>query len=113
MPLADQTDPFDDPDEWVTVWWQGDKARASDLPANLVASNAVVEFVMFHSVGKDAGYSSNLLTHLAEHYAHKTGGSLCLPYLDDEETPLSRAIRSAKRFWPDAVWELLKKGTFG
>lgn len=113
MPVSNDDDPYDDPDEWVTVWWQGDESRASDLPANLVASNAVVEFVKFHSVGKDAEYSGNLLSHLAEHYERKTGGSLYLPYLQDDATTLSKAIKNAKRFWPDAVWELLKKGTFG
>jgi len=36
---------------YVIVWWQGDPSRASEVPAYMMASNALVDYVRFHSVG--------------------------------------------------------------
>ena len=96
-----------DSDEWVTVWWQGDPNRSSDVLAGLLASKLISEFVQLQSVGKPRKYSKDLLEHLAEHYQHKTGQSIFL--YTDEDSGVSEIIETAKRYWPDAVWEILKR----
>jgi hypothetical protein len=100
-------------DEFVEVWWQGDSGRSTHVMTDLIASRAVVDFVRFHSVGKDPDYSKQLLDHLREHYEHKTSRSLYLPYADDGQSVGGNIIKGAKRYWPDAVWEILKKGVLG
>lgn len=101
-------EPFEEEsDEWVTVWWQGDPNRSSNVLAGLLVSKLISEFVQLQSVGKSAKYPKDLLEHLSEHYKVKTGQNLFL-YTDDD-SELSAVIEGAKRYWPDAVWEILKR----
>ena len=67
-------------DAYVVVWWHGDSLRASEIPAYLMASNALVSYVQFHRVGRDAEYTGHILDDLSEHLGHKTGASMYLPY---------------------------------
>ena len=101
-------EPFEeDSDEWVTVWWQGDPNRSSDVLAGLLASKLICKFVQLQSVGKSAKQAKDLLEHLAAHYEHKTGQNVFL--YTDEDSQFSEIVEGAKRYWPDAVWESLKR----
>ncbi|MBD8473221.1 hypothetical protein IFT98_05025 [Pseudomonas sp. CFBP 8770] len=97
-------------DAYVVVWWQGDPGRASEVPAYMMASNALVEYVRFHSVGKRTDHAANLLAHMSEHFGHKTGATLYLPYREEEFVFLGKVIKAAENAGPKLAWEVLKKG---
>lgn len=97
-------------DAYVVVWWYGDSNRASEVPAYLMASKALVSYVQFHCVGRDAEYAGHLLDHLREHFVHKTGASMYLPYREEEFEFLGRVLKTAKQAGPKLAWEILKKG---
>ena len=81
-------------DDWITVWWQGAPNRASDARAFQLASIALVDYVQFHSVGVGKGpeHAAGLLAHLSQHYVHKTGGSLHLPYAEEDSHALGKIV---------------------
>lgn len=97
-------------DACVIVWWHGDSSRASKVPAFLMASNALVNYVQFHSLGRDAEHAGGLLDHLSEHFGHKTGASLYLPYREEEFEFLGKLLKAAKQAGPKFAWDILKKG---
>lgn len=97
-------------DAYVVVWWHGDSNRASEIPAYLMASNALVSYVQFHCVGRDAEYAGHLLDDLSEHFGHKTGASMYLPYREEEFAFLGKILKAAERAGPKFAWEILKKG---
>ncbi len=101
-------EPFEeDSDEWVTVWWQGDSNRSANVLAGLLASKLIADFVQLQSVGKTEKYSRELMARMSEHYQVKTGQSIFL--YNEEQSELSQVVDAAKRYWPDAVWELIKR----
>lgn len=97
-------------DAYVIVWWQGDSNRASEVPAYLMASNALVNYVQFHCVGRDAEYAGNLLDDLSKHFIVKTGATMYLPYREDEFAFLGKVLKAAEAAGPKIAWEALKKG---
>ncbi|SDI69010.1 hypothetical protein [Pseudomonas abietaniphila] len=97
-------------DASVIVWCQGDSSRASEVPAYLMASNALVSYVQFHSVGRDAEYAGNLLDDLSKHFIHKTGATMCLPYREEEFAFLGKVLKATEAAGPKIAWEALKKG---
>lgn len=74
-----------------------------------MASNALVSYVQFHSVGRDSEYAGNLLDHLSQHFGHKTGASMYLPYREEEFAFLGKILKAAERAGPKLVWEVLRK----
>lgn len=100
-------------EEWVSVCWQGDTSRKTTIQGWLYASNAVIDFVTFHSVGKDTEYAKNLLKQITEHYEFKTSESLYVPYLDEEKPLWMKVLDQAESYWPEAIWNLIKKGALG
>ena len=107
---APKEDDAEPEDAYVIVWWQGDLNRASEVPAYMMASNALVDYVQFHSIGKDAGHAGNLLAHLSEHFGRKTGATLYLPYREEEFAFLAKVLKAAEKAGPKVAWEILKKG---
>lgn len=107
---ASAVDEAEPEDAYVVVWWQGDPGRASEVPAYMMASNALVEYVRFHSVGHDVEHAANLLAHLSQHFGHKTGASLYLPYREEEFAFLGKVLKAAEKAGPKLAWEILKKG---
>lgn len=97
-------------DDWIVVWWQGDPMRASDMQAFQLASIAVVDYVQFHSAGKGVDHAAGLLAHLSQHYEHKTGGSLYLPYAEDNSHALGKIVAIAKEVGFELALEGLKEG---
>jgi hypothetical protein len=94
----------------VIVWWQGDSNKAGEVPAYLMASNALVSYVNFHCVGRDAEYAGNLLDDLSRHFIHKTGATMYLPYLEEEFAFLGKVLKAVEAAGPKLAWEALKKG---
>lgn len=108
--LAQLDDDSEPEDARVTVWWQGDPNRSSDVPAYLLASNALVSYVQFHSTGHDVEHAANLLEHLSQHFGHKTGATLYLPYQEEDFAFLGKVLKITKNVGPKVAWEILKKG---
>ena len=107
LPQLEIDDSLDD--HWITVWWQGDRRRTSDVDGTQLASIALVDYVQFHSTGKPSQHLTNLLEHLNQHFTFKTGGSLYLPYAEDELRAFGKVLDTVKRYGPDLAWEALKK----
>ena len=76
----------------------------------MMASNALVDHVRFHSVGKVTDHAANLLAHLSKHFGHKTGATLYLPYREEEFAFLGKVLKAAEKAGPKLAWEVLKKG---
>lgn len=108
--VAEPTDDREPEDAYVVVWWHGDSNRASEVPAYLMASNALVRYVQFHCVGREAEYAGRLLDHLSDHFGHKTGASMYLPYREEEFEFLGKVLKAVERAGPKLAWEALKKG---
>ncbi len=100
-------DNLDDP--WITVWWQGDCNRASEVDGTHLASIALVDYVQFHSAGKAPQHVAEMLEHLSQHFTFKTGGHLHLPYAEDELQALAKILEMVKRYGPDLALDALKK----
>lgn len=96
-------------DHWVTVWWQGDRGRTSEVDGTQLASIALVDYVQFHSAGKPPEHLTGLLEQLNQHFTFKTGGSLYLPYADEELQAFGKVLDTVKHYGPDLAWEALKK----
>ena len=107
LPQLDIDESLDN--HWITVWWQGDSQRTSDIDGTQLASIALVDYVQFHSVGKPSQHLTDLLEHLSQHFTFKTGGSLYLPYAEDELRSFGKVLDTVKRYGPDLAWEALKK----
>lgn len=106
-PLDDDSEPED---AFAEVWWQGDHNRSSEVPAYMLASNALVAYVQFHSTGHDVEHATNLLDHLSQHFGHKTGATLYLPYQEEDFAFLGKVLKITKNVGPKVAWEILKKG---
>lgn len=96
-------------DSMVTVWWQGDSARTSEANAGFISSTAIVDYVQFNMIGKTEEDRELLLAHLDQHFEHKTGETLYLPYRNDDMPMLKTVQRVADRVGSDLVLEALKK----
>ena len=101
-------------EEFITIWWQGDSSRSADVMASMVASNAVAEYVQQASLGKSPEYATALLLHLMQHFEHKTGDTLYLPYAQDDQEMqgLAKIVAISKRTGIELVLEGLKKLVF-
>lgn len=107
LPQLDIDESLDD--DWISVWWQGDRHRISNVDGTQLASIALVDYVQYHSTGKPTQHSADLLEHLSQHFVFKTGGCLHLPYAEDELHALGKIFDVAKRYGPDLAWDVLKK----
>lgn len=110
LPQIDIDDSLDD--HWITVWWQGDRHRPSEVDGTQLASIALVDYVQFHSAGKPSQHLADLLEHLSQHFTFKTGEHLYLPYAEDELRAFGKVLDAVKRYGPDLAWDALKK-SFG
>lgn len=107
LPKLDIDDSLDD--DWITVWWQGDCRRASNVDGTQLASIALVDYVQFHSAGKTPQHLAGMIEHLSQHFTFKTGGHLHLPYAEDELQAFAKILEMVKRYGPDLALDALKK----
>lgn len=79
-------DPADD-DGWLTVFWQGDSARRTEVSATLFASQAVLRYIELRSAGLPPGVFRHEREGLAGHFEVKTGATLYFAegYVESEE----------------------------
>jgi hypothetical protein len=77
----------------------------------MVASNAVAEYVQQSSLGKSPEYATALLLHLMQHFEHKTGDPLYLPYAQDDQEMegLAKIVAISKKTGIELVLEGLKR----
>lgn len=101
-----------DEDDWVVVYWQGDRSRHTEVRGSLIAGQALLRYIELRSAGRSADELRREREGLAEHFAFKTGASL---YLAEgyEEPELQRVLRKAiSKFGPAFVMTAVRK-TFG
>ena len=76
----------------------------------MMASNALVEYIQSHSVVHQVEHAANLLEYLSEHFGHKTGATLYLPYREEEFAVLGKVLKAAEKVGPKLAWQILGKG---
>jgi hypothetical protein len=99
----------EDEDDWVVVYWQGDRSRRTEVQGSLIAGQAVLRYIELRGVGRSSDELRRERDGLAEHFAFKTGTSL---YLAEgyEESELQRMMRKAvAKLGPAVVAGLLRK----
>lgn len=103
-------DDEDEGDAFVTVHWQGDPLRTSQVLASFMATLAVGKYVEFHFMAESSKDTRAEMARLAEHYRFKTGDSLSF---DAAESGMADLVgKAASKYGELTVIELLKK-TFG
>ncbi|RUL78761.1 hypothetical protein [Dyella choica] len=87
-PIVDPNmDPLDD-DGWLTVYWQGNPERRTEVSATIFASQAVLRYIELRSAGLPSDTFRSERDHLAEHFQFKTGATLYFAqgYVESENT---------------------------
>ena len=75
-PIIDpELDPLDD-DGWVTIYWQGNPNRRTEVSATLFASQAVLRYIELRSAGLPPDVFRSEREGLARHFEFKTGSTL-------------------------------------
>jgi hypothetical protein len=97
----------DDEPCFVTVHWQGDPARRSEVLGVELASLAVIRYVELQSVASGQPAKSEY-ARLAEHFTFKTGGSLMLEGPDEDLALFELVGRAAKTLGKEALMALIK-----
>lgn len=67
----------DNENGFVLVHWQGDSNRSAEVKGEFLASIAVVKYIELHAAATDKRTRAEY-ERLAQHFTHKTGGSLVL-----------------------------------
>lgn len=99
----------DGDDDWVVVYWQGDRSRRTEVQGSLIAGQALLRYIELRGVGRSADELRRERDGLAEHFAFKTGASICLAE-GYEESELQRMLRKAvSKLGPAVVADLLRK----
>ena len=80
-------DPLDD-DGWLTVYWQGNPERRTEVSAPLFASQAVLRYIELRSAGLPPESYKYERERLAQHFEFKTGSVLYFAegYVESENT---------------------------
>jgi hypothetical protein len=68
----------EDGDFWVTVHWQGDSQRTSEVQAVLIASVAIARYIQMHSLSAPGTSTNKELEVLENHFTVKTGNGLVI-----------------------------------
>ena len=83
-------DPADD-DGWLTIYWQGDSTRRTEVSATLYASQAVLRYIELRSAGLPPEAFRREREGLAQHFVFKTGATLYLAEGYVESAEMRRA----------------------
>lgn len=73
--VAPELDPLDD-DGWLTIYWQGNPERRTEVSATLFASQAVLRYIELRSAGLPPEAFRGERDGLAQHFEFKTGSTL-------------------------------------
>lgn len=102
----------DDEHDWVVVYWQGDRSRRTEVQGSLIAGQALLRYIELRGIGRAADELRRERDGLAEHFAFKTGASICLAE-GYEESELQRILRKAvSKLGPAVVMGLLRNAGF-
>jgi len=82
---------------------------AVEMPAELVASVALVRYVQFHTNGHSPDAVAQELHFLVRHFEFKTGCTLYLPSLPREPTALTTAAKLAARMGQGLLTTVLSR----
>lgn len=94
-------------DEFVSVLWQGDPQRRTEVQAVFVASLAVARYGELHHIASGSKETKVEMQHLSHHFSVKTGEELVFEeHGSDMMEVLARAVG---RLGEAAVVETLKK----
>jgi hypothetical protein len=91
-------------DEHVTVYWQGDLNRKTEVNCIFLATVAVAKYIEFRSIPSQK-LNIESYEHLYNHFIVKTGESLCM---EPGEQNVMRDIMAF--FGKEATSEAIKKG---
>lgn len=99
----------DEDDDWVVVYWQGDRSRRTEVQGSLFAGQALLRYIELRGIGRSSDELRRERDGLAEHFAFKTGASI---YLAEgyEDSELQRVLRkAASKFGPAFVVTAVRK----
>lgn len=105
----DELDDYDlNENDFVTVYWQGDKSRKSVVHGLYMASIAVARYAEIHAIPqiKETKFE---YSHMANHFTVKTGEGLTIRAADDDQDLYSTIADSLKTLSKDALISLIKK----
>lgn len=98
----------DNENGFVLVNWQGDSNRSAEVRGEFLASIAVVKYIELHAAATDKRTRSEY-EHLAQHFTHKTGGSLVLETEDGGAEAFALLGRLIEKSGTAVAIGLLKK----
>ncbi len=94
-------------DEFVSVLWQGDPQRRTEVSAVFVASLAVARYVELHHSASHSKEMKVEMQHMAHHFTVKTGDTLVF---DEPGSDMMEVLgRAVGRLGEAAVLEVLKR----
>ena len=91
----ESADAADNGDEgWVSIHWQGDHLRHTEVLGQWIATLAIDRYVRLHGAGASEDAIAAELWFMAEHFRYKTGCHIDISELKEPSHP---AVRAAKR----------------
>jgi hypothetical protein len=94
----------DNENGFVTVHWQGDPSRSSEVIGTFLAGIAVAKYVEIHAIPNSADKRTKYeFAHMAQHFHYKTGTSLGLEEPDTERTLIEVVTSASKSLGKEAV----------
>lgn len=99
--------PLSDSDEFVSVLWQGDPQRRTEVQAVFIASLAVARYVELHHSASQSKALRAEMQHMAHHFTVKTGDALVF---DEPGSDMMEVLeRAVGRLGESVVVEVLKR----
>lgn len=98
----------DNENGFVIVQWQGDSNRSSEVRGEFLVSIAVARYIELHAVATDKRTRAEY-EYLAQHFTHKTGGSLVLESDDGGAEAFALLGRLIEKSGTSVAIGLLKK----
>lgn len=92
---------------WVSVHWQGDPNRSTQVQGVYMASIAIARYVELHHVATHSREMRTQMDHFSHHFTVKTGESLL--FEEPEESLMPLVLKAVGKFGETAVVEVLKK----
>ena len=97
----------DDENEFVTILWQGNTERKTELQGIYIASLAVAQYVELHHMTATLEEKRVRMEHMSNHFTVKTGQSLIFETPDQD---LMRLVgKASSKVGKEVVTEVLKK----
>lgn len=93
----------------VMAHWQGDSARASEVPGENLAALALERYVRLHGTGATEEAIAGELWYMDRHFTRKTGCHASLPMVPEPPHPLVKAGRHLSEMGRGVLANLLSK----